>query len=51
MIFEGPMIMIAVLLLTIMHPGLCFGGSYGWKDADWTWKDVSSKKAAALNKE
>ncbi|KAG8418625.1 phospholipid-translocating ATPase rsb1 [Metarhizium acridum] len=29
MIFEGPMIMIAAIALTIFHPGFCFKGAWG----------------------
>ncbi|PSK41783.1 hypothetical protein B9Z65_9169 [Elsinoe australis] len=35
-ILEGPMIMIACLALTALHPGLCFRGA--WRDANWTWR-------------
>jgi hypothetical protein len=38
MIFEGPMIMIAVLALTICHPGIAFGNSSSWRESNWTWK-------------
>lgn len=33
MILEGPMIIIAVLALTIFHPGAAFGGR--WAEAGW----------------
>lgn len=38
MIFEGPMIFLAVLTLAVLHPGYCFGGLEGWKSTNWTWK-------------
>lgn len=38
MVFEGPMIMIAVLALSICHPGVAFGGAEAWRAANWTWK-------------
>lgn len=44
MIFEGPMIMIAVLSLTIFHPGIAFGGTTAWQSANWTWKKRASIK-------
>ena len=34
MILEGPMIMIAVLLMTFFHQGLVFRGGY-WEASDW----------------
>ncbi|KAH8805478.1 putative RTA1 domain protein [Xylogone sp. PMI_703] len=33
LIFEGPMIMAAVFVLTVCHPGLCFDGA--WKASKW----------------
>lgn len=45
MIFEGPMIMIAVVALTICHPGITFGGCSGWKSANWTWKKRESQNS------
>lgn len=41
--FEGPMIMIAVLALTICHPGIAFGNASTWKAANWTWKKSKSQ--------
>ncbi|PNS15307.1 hypothetical protein CAC42_5478 [Sphaceloma murrayae] len=35
-ILEGPMIIIAVIALTVVHPGKCFAGY--WSDANWTWR-------------
>jgi len=29
MILEGPMIILATLVLTVLHPGLAFGGNWG----------------------
>ena len=34
MILEGPMIMIAVLLMSLFHQGLVFRGGY-WEESDW----------------
>jgi hypothetical protein len=34
MILEGPMILLAVALLTVSHPGFAFDGH--WKAASWT---------------
>ena len=34
MILEGPMIMIAVLLMTIFHQGIVFRGGY-WQASNW----------------
>lgn len=39
MVFEGPQIMIAMLSLTVFHPGFAFGGAEGWRSADWAWKE------------
>lgn len=36
MVLEGPMIIIAVLALTILHPGIAFGGR--WSDGTWSIK-------------
>ncbi|KAI5206639.1 hypothetical protein AUEXF2481DRAFT_113182 [Aureobasidium subglaciale EXF-2481] len=36
--FEGPMIIIATIALTIFHPGIAFGSASSWKAANWTWK-------------
>jgi hypothetical protein len=38
MVFEGPMIMVAVIALTIFHPGFSFAGA--WKAA----KPISSSR-------
>lgn len=42
MILEGPMIFLAVLAMTALHPGFCFGGQ--WSSAAWSLKQ--SRKAA-----
>jgi hypothetical protein len=34
MIFEGPMIILATLVLTVVHPGFAFSGR--WADAVWS---------------
>ena len=36
MIFEGPMIIAAVVALTVFHPGICFGGTGAWKATKWS---------------
>ena len=41
MVFEGPMLIIATLALTIFHPAYMFQGKYG--DANWGRKSQSSK--------
>jgi hypothetical protein len=35
MVLEGAMIVIAILCLTVLHPGVCFGGL--WNQTTWTW--------------
>lgn len=56
LILEGPMIMVAVLLMTIYHPGLVFRGG-DWSRANWTFrkdrsnidnKDVEGDMPAAV---
>jgi hypothetical protein len=42
MILEGPMIFLAVLAMTALHPGIAFGGK--WSSAAWSVKQ--HKKAA-----
>ncbi|TEA15886.1 Sphingoid long-chain base transporter RSB1 [Colletotrichum sidae] len=42
MILEGPMIILALLAVTVLHPGIGFGGQ--WSDAAWSLKQ--SRKAA-----
>jgi hypothetical protein len=42
MILEGPMIFLAVLAMTVLHPGISFGGK--WSSAAWSVK--RSRKAA-----
>jgi len=39
MVFEGPMIIVAVAVLTVFHPGTVFKGA--WSNADWS---LGSKK-------
>jgi hypothetical protein len=41
MVLEGGMVASAVILLTVMHPGLVFGRK-GWKEAGWTLYGKSS---------
>ncbi len=42
MILEGPMIFLAVLAMTVLHPGIAFGGK--WRSAGWSIK--KSRKTA-----
>jgi len=42
MILEGPMIFLAVLAVTVLHPGIAFGGK--WSSAAWSVKQY--RKAA-----
>lgn len=49
MIFEGPMIIIAVTALTIMHPGRVFSGL--WKTVGAGKKSYSKKGAVILDNE
>jgi hypothetical protein len=42
MILEGPMIFLAVLSMTVLHPGIAFGGK--WRRAAWSVKQ--NRKAA-----
>lgn len=42
MILEGPMIFLAVLAVTVLHPGISFGGQ--WNNAGWSVKQ--SRKVA-----
>jgi hypothetical protein len=46
MIFEGPMIFLAVLAMTVLHPGIAFGGE--WSSAVWSVK-LSRKDAFAAS--
>lgn len=34
MVLEGPMVIIAVLAMTLLHPAMCFNGH--WAAAGWT---------------
>lgn len=43
MVLEGPMVIVACLLLTVFHPGYAFRGQ--WHEADFK---VSAKKDQAL---
>lgn len=36
MILEGAMLSIALLCLTILHPGICFGGQ--WNNTKWSFR-------------
>lgn len=46
MILEGPMIILAVLALTILHPGHVFDGH--WQDASWSLRKSKSKSETEL---
>ncbi|TIA44054.1 putative RTA1 domain protein [Aureobasidium pullulans] len=47
MAFEGPMIIIAVVVLTICHPGIAFGSASAWKAANWTWKKGNKSESGS----
>ncbi|GAM83006.1 hypothetical protein ANO11243_009920 [Dothideomycetidae sp. 11243] len=44
MALEGPMVMLAVIVLAVSHPGRCFGGHLGWQAANWTWKNQQARR-------
>ncbi len=43
MILEGPMIMIAVLAMTLFHQGIVFRGGY-WEASDWRIRPGKGRK-------
>lgn len=45
MILEGPMIVLAVLAMTVFHPGSAFGGQ--WNNAAWS---IKQSRSAAFSK-
>lgn len=45
MILEGPMIILAVLVVTVFYPGVTFAGR--WNDAAWSLKQ-SGKRVSSL---
>jgi hypothetical protein len=44
MILEGPMIFLAVLAMTVLHPGITFGGK--WSSAGWSIKQHKMARVA-----
>jgi hypothetical protein len=50
MILEGPMIIIAVLAMTVLHPGIAFDGK--WSSATWglkqSRKDASATRSSSV---
>ena len=47
MILEGPLIMIAVLAMTMFHQGIVFRGGY-WEASDWRLRPGKGKDEADL---
>jgi hypothetical protein len=54
LILEGTMIILAVLALTVLHPGLAFSGNWqaaGWtmrkKKAETSWNDAKERDATS----
>ena len=43
MILEGPMIMVAVLAMTVFHQGIVFRGGY-WEASDWRLRPGKGRK-------
>jgi hypothetical protein len=37
MVLEGPMIITATLVLTVLHPGFAFQGN--WQSANWSFRE------------
>jgi hypothetical protein len=37
MVLEGPMIITAALVLTVLHPGFAFQGH--WQSANWSFRE------------
>lgn len=46
LILEGPMIMVAVLLMTVFHPGVVFRGG-NWSQANWAFRPKNEKRTPA----
>ena len=46
MVLEGPMVIIAVMALTILHPGFSFQGS--WREADFIFRDFKCWREKGL---
>lgn len=49
MILEGPMIFLAVSFLTVLHPGVAFGGQ--WANAGWSLRGRKSVPSVASGEE
>ncbi|KAF2647772.1 RTA1-domain-containing protein [Lophiostoma macrostomum CBS 122681] len=47
MVLEGPMIFLAVLAMTVLHPGIAFGGK--WSSATWSVKQSRKTAFATSN--
>ena len=45
--FEGPMIIVAVVAMTFVHPGIAFGTAANWQAASFPWKQSRKAKRAA----
>lgn len=45
--FEGPMIIVAVAAMTLVHPGVAFGTAANWQAASFPWKQSRKAKGAA----
>lgn len=45
--FEGPMIIVAVAAVTLVHPGIAFGTAANWQAASFPWKQSRKAKGAA----
>lgn len=46
MIFEGPMIIIATVALTVFHPGIAFAGR--WSEAGWSLRKAKKSTSDVL---
>jgi RTA1 like protein len=49
MVLEGGMVALAVILLTVMHPGVVFGRK-GWKEAGWSFSGKPIRKSDTKEK-
>jgi hypothetical protein len=47
MILEGPMVILAVLAMTVLHPGIAFGGK--WSSAVWSVKQPRKAAFATIS--
>jgi hypothetical protein len=44
--FEGPMIIVAVAAMTLVHPGIAFSTAANWQAASFPWKQSRKAKSA-----